>query len=102
MSRIAKRIYLCRAVNCLHEIQRHMFMCSPHWHMVSAPLKREIRSAWRNYNATIASTQASPADKVAAVERMRAAQSNAINAVNEKEIRRALRNQQHGDNLAFE
>lgn len=99
MTRTTRRTHLCRAVDCLHEIPRAMFMCSPHWHMVSAPLKREVRAAWRNYNATIAAPQASAADKAAAVDRMRKAQENAVNAVREKEIRRALRKQEHGDNL---
>lgn len=37
----------CRAVGCQHAVRPGHLMCHDHWHMVPAPLQRDVWTRWR-------------------------------------------------------
>lgn len=107
---MTSRLHKCAAEACDKQIAAHLFMCLPHWRMVPKALQRVLRAAWRAYGNALNRVEAT-ADRsdslrasvrqlaVDAADDLRKAQQQVIHAVREKEIRRALKNQSHGDNL---
>lgn len=91
-------LHPCAAEACDKQIARHLFMCMPHWRMVPSALQRALRGAWRRYNEAGRAGCRTLADCEAVISTRR----QAIDAVREKEIKRDLRNKQHGDVLNFE
>ncbi len=100
----AGRVHNCAAEGCRKQIARHLFMCVDHWKMVPRGLQRVLRSAWRAYGNALNRFQATHKGEdgkvsIKAAADLRKVQDQAITSVREKEIQRAIRNQQHGDNL---
>lgn len=87
------RLHACAAEACDKQIAAHLLMCLPHWRMVPNALQRQVRRAFKAWS------YAPLEGSIALRNEYRAAVRDAITAVREKEIRRALRNEQHGDNL---
>lgn len=85
-------LHLCAAEGCTKSIAAHLLMCIHHWKMVPRALQRQIR---RTFRAMLHS----PAHDTSSMKDYRTAVRDAVAAVREKEIKRALKNQQHGDNL---
>ncbi|MDP2398825.1 MAG: hypothetical protein Q8M53_10770 [Burkholderiales bacterium] len=90
-------LHLCAAEACDKQIALHLFMCGKHWQMVPRALQRDVRIAWRAYG----NAERGPDRKahLQAAVHLRKIQEQLVHAVREKEIKRALKNQQHGDNL---
>lgn len=89
-------LHTCTAENCDRQIRVGLLMCLQHWRMVPAPLQQEIYRTYRNWcRAPLGDGGLCRREYVAAVRQARA-------AVREKEIKRALKSQQHGDVLNFE
>jgi len=87
------RMNICAAEGCRVACARHHLMCLPHWRMVPAPLQREVWETWRAWSRKGGGN---------IYEAYQSARGQAIAAVREKEIKKHLRNQQHGDNLALD
>ncbi len=66
--------------------------------MVPRALQRALRGAWRRYNEAGRAHERTVADCEAVLSTRR----QAIAAVREKEVKRDLKNKQHGDVLNFE
>lgn len=101
------KLHNCAADGCDKQIGTHLFMCFVHWRIVPRALQRALRAAWRKYGAALRRFEAthSGADRqesISAAHELTKTQEQAINAVREKVIKRALKNQQHGDNLDLE
>ena len=85
----------CPCDDCTTQVRRGLLMCLPHWRMVPAPLQREVYRTFRGWSrAPLGEGSELRKEYFKVVDQ-------AINAVREKEIKRALRNQAHGDNLDF-
>lgn len=91
------KLHRCAAEGCIKQIAVNLLMCMPHWRSVPRPLQRQVYRTWRAWiNSPAAKVDIRPDPSYLS------AVKDAVSAVREKEIRRALKNQQHGDNLAFE
>lgn len=84
------RMNTCAAEACGSPCPSHHLMCVDHWRMVPALLKQAVLSSWQLWSRRGGNKFRSD------YETARAA---AIAAVREKEIKRHLRDQKHGDNL---
>lgn len=49
-------MHTCRAKCCTIQCPNHILMCKPHWSMVPKDIQREVYSAWKDYNNTVANT----------------------------------------------
>lgn len=83
------RFHNCKAEGCTQVVALHLLMCIEHWRLVPAATRRAVLSAWRRWKSGV---KGAWADYQAAV-------ADAVAAVREKEIKRSIRQQQHGDNL---
>lgn len=87
------RLHNCAAEGCDKQIAINLLMCMAHWRLVPRPLQRDVYRTFRALLPTPDEVGSGP------IKAYRAAVKHAINAVREKEIKRALRNDQHGDTL---
>lgn len=87
------RMNTCAAEACNVVCARHHLMCLPHWRLVPAALQREVWDTWKAWNRKGGSANH---------EAYKAARDAAIAAVREKELKKHLKNQQHGDNLVLD
>lgn len=83
----------CAAEGCNRPIATHLLMCVDHWKMVPRGLQQDV---YRTYRAWSNAPLGKGLDKRKAYI---IAVNHAITAVREKEIQRAIKNQQHGDTL---
>jgi hypothetical protein len=81
MTKATVRVHTCSAVGCQHLVSVRMLMCIDHWRMVPVQMQREILASWRVRRAR-------PRD-AAAIERHEKARAAAIEAVLEKQDRKA-------------
>lgn len=87
-------LHTCAAEECMQRIsRRQLLMCLTHWRIVPKALQREVYSTIRRAQRTnVDADWSAYADAVA----------RAIAAVREKEIKRQLRRDSHGDVLNLE
>lgn len=100
MSATGHGLHNCAAEGCQKQIASHRFMCLNHWRMVPRTLQRAVRDAWRKYGQAVNSIKSRGRDAaLQAAADLRKIQDMVINSVREKEIQRAIKNAEHGDNL---
>lgn len=98
------RLHKCAAEGCDKQIATHLFMCFAHWSLVPRALQRALRAAWSKYGRAMRLFESTHSGRcrqeaVSAACELRKVQEQTVNVVREKEIKRAINNQQHGDNL---
>lgn len=87
-------LHTCAAEGCTKRIAWYLLMCLPHWRMVPADLQRAIRKTWSAW----CRVGRGPGRQLLEHD---AACVLAVAAVREKQIKRAVKSQSRGDNLAL-